>query len=71
MRRVPFIVACVLILNCGGAQQPATPAPAHNLPLQPGRQVLTLVGLGVSENPLYQPCVPRGGHTMARASTNG
>ena len=60
MRRVSLVVMCLLIPNCGGTDQPAAPTASRTLPLQPGRQILTVVGFGVSDNPLYPPCAPRG-----------
>jgi hypothetical protein len=60
MRRVSLLVLCLLIPHCGGIEHPTTPGASSNLPLQPGPQVLTVVGFGVSYNPLYPPCAPRG-----------
>jgi hypothetical protein len=58
MRRVAPLVLCLLILNCGGGETPSSPTTPSNLPLQPGRQLLTVLGFGISDNPLYPACVP-------------
>lgn len=60
MKRVALLVLCLLILNCGSSAVPGSPTTSSTLPLQPGRQFLTVFGYSESENPLYPPCVPSG-----------
>jgi hypothetical protein len=69
MRRATLLVLCALTMQCTdggtptaptppGAPEPAPTAPVSNLPLQPGPQLLSVVGFGLSDNPLYPACSP-------------
>ena len=52
------VFACCVVAACGGsgpAQGPSSP-----LPLQPGRQLLSLIGAALSTDPQFPPCAPLG-----------
>jgi hypothetical protein len=68
MRLVALLALCVLTINCTGRDTPASPTPAtavpqpappsSSLPLHAGPQLLSVLGYGISNDPLYPACKP-------------
>jgi hypothetical protein len=58
MRSVVLLVASVLAASCGVGDSPPAAPSSSSLPLQSGRQLLSVVGFGMSDDPRYPPCDP-------------